>query len=157
MHEPFMRQAIMLAQRNPAAPFGALLVDVETGRIVTEGLNRGGENPTWHGEIDAINRLAAVDPDADWKRLRLYTKAEPCCMCQGAILWSGIREVVYGTSISTLQRLGWRQIDISAHEVARRTPFVKCKLTGGVLERECDALFEAALRRQGDVSNEPVG
>ena len=65
-------------------------------------------------------------------------------MCQGAILWSGIREVVYGTSIATLQRLGWRQIDIPSDEVTRRTPFAECKLIGGVLERECDELFRAA-------------
>ncbi|MHC4178640.1 MAG: tRNA-specific adenosine deaminase, partial [Planctomycetota bacterium] len=68
-----------------------------------------------------------------------------CCMCQGAILWSGIREVVYGTSIGTLQRLGWPQIDIPADEVARRTPFAECKLIGGVLEQECDELFRTAL------------
>ena len=145
MHDQFMKRAIRIARQNPMAPFGALLVDVETGQIVAEGVNRGRENPTWHGEIDVINRCAAEHPEADWARLRMYTTAEPCCMCQAAILWSGIREVVYGTSIGTLQRLGWRQIDIPADEVARRTPFAECKLIGGVLEQECDELFRTAL------------
>ena len=145
MHDQLMKRAIRIARQNPMAPFGALLVDVETGQIVAEGVNRDSENPTWHGEIDVINRCVAEHPETEWGRLRLYTTAEPCCMFQGAILWSGIREVVYGTSIVTLQRLGWRQIDIPADEVARRTPFAECKLIGGVLEHECDELFRAAL------------
>lgn len=147
MHEQHMRRALDIASRNPEAPFGACLVDSRTGQVVAEGLNRWRENATWHGEIDAINRCAAETPGVIWSRLRLYTTAEPCCMCQGAILWTGIPEVVFGTSIRTLKRLGWNQIGIPAEEVARRTPFASCKLIGGILERECDALFQAAVRR----------
>ena len=147
MHQQYMRRAIELASRNPEAPFGALLVDSRSGQVVSEGVNRWQENPTWHGEIDAINRCAAENPGVDWSGLRLYTTAEPCCMCQGAVLWAGIPEVVFGTSIRTLKRLGWKQIDLAAEEVTRRTPFARCKLIGGVLERDCDALFQAAIRR----------
>ena len=67
-------------------------------------------------------------------------------MCQGAILWSGFETVVYGTSIRSLQRLGWQQIDILAEEVIRRSPEWHCTLIGGVLEQECDSLFELAMR-----------
>lgn len=147
MHERYMRRAIEIAQRNPAAPFGALLVERHSEETVAEGLNRGEDNPTWHGEIDAINQCAANHTDVAWPRLRLYTTAEPCCMCMGAILWAGITEVVFGTSIHTLKRLGWKQIDIPAEEVARQTPFVQCTLIGGVLERDCDELFRSAIRR----------
>jgi len=49
--------------------------------------------------------------------------------------------VVYGTSIRSLQRLGWRQIDILAEENVRCSPAWRCALIGGVLERECDSLF----------------
>jgi len=45
-----------------------------------------------------------------------------------------------------LQRLGWRQIDILAEEVIRRSPAWHCTLIGGVLEQECDSLFERAMR-----------
>ena len=79
------------------------------------------------------------------KNLVLYTTAEPCPMCQAAVLWSGIQTVVYGPSIRSLQRLGWRQIDILAEEVVRRSPAWQCTLIGGVPERECDALFERAM------------
>lgn len=79
------------------------------------------------------------------KSLVLYTTAEPCPMCQAAILWTGIETVVFGTSIRSLQRLGWRQIDILAEEVVRRSPAWTCVLIGGVMEKECDALFESAI------------
>ena len=153
LHERFMRRAIALAASNPAAPFAAIVVDVRTNEILVEGINRHRENPTWHGEIDAINRCAALGQDVNWAALRLYTTAEPCCMCQGAILWAGILEVVFGTSIRSLKQLGWKQIDIRAEEVARRTPFARCRLIGGVLEAECDKLFERAVEMPGGTSS----
>jgi tRNA(Arg) A34 adenosine deaminase TadA len=67
-------------------------------------------------------------------------------MCQSAIEWAGMATVYFGTSIPFLQEHGWRQIDIRAEEVARRTPFRNTKVISGILERECNALFEAANR-----------
>ena len=142
--ENLMRRAIEVASRNPRCPFGAVLVNSANGEIVAEGLNNSEASPVLHGEIDAIQRCADKLPTVDWSNLWLYTTAEPCCMCQGAILWAGIRRVVFGTSIDTLKRLGWRQIDISAAEVVSRTPNAQCEIVGGVLERECDGLFRAA-------------
>jgi tRNA(Arg) A34 adenosine deaminase TadA len=69
-------------------------------------------------------------------------------MCQSAILWAGIGMVVFGTSIRTLQRQGWSQIDIPAEEVVRRAPFATCSILGGVLEAECDALLRKGLQLQ---------
>jgi tRNA(Arg) A34 adenosine deaminase TadA len=89
-------------------------VNRRTGKIVAEGWNKSLTNPTWHGEIDAINQLAKSQAEHEGQDLVLYTTAEPCPMCQGAILWSGIETVVYGTSIRFLQSQGWRQIDILA-------------------------------------------
>jgi tRNA(adenine34) deaminase len=146
-HERHMRRAIELAGNVLDLPFGAVIVDRDSGKILAEGWNKSSINPTLHGEIDAINQLDFSDPRIDCKNLALYTTAEPCLMCQGAILWTGIETVVFGTSIRTLQRLGWRQIDILAEEVIRRSPAWKCTIIGGVLEKECDALFALAMAR----------
>jgi tRNA(Arg) A34 adenosine deaminase TadA len=145
-HETFMRRAIELAANVPRLPFGAVIVDRTAGKIVAEGWNQSSLNPTWHGEIDAINGLAKQGPDFEGRNLVLYTTAEPCPMCQGAILWSGIETVVFGTSIRVLQSQGWRQIDILAEEVVRRSPSWHCMIIGGILEQECNALFLAALK-----------
>lgn len=147
-HEHYMRRAIELAANVPAYPFGAVIVDRGNGKIVAEGWNKSSVNPTFHGEIDAINRLVLNHPGIDCKELMLYTTAEPCPMCQGAILWTGIQMVVFGTSIRSLQKMGWRQIDILAEEVIRRSPSWRCTIIGGILEQECDAMFELAISRR---------
>ena len=147
-HDRHMRRAIELAGKVFDLPFGAVIVDQDSGKILAEGWNKSSVNPTWHGEIDVINRLAELKHEIDGSRLSLYTTAEPCPMCQGAILWTGIETVVFGTSIRSLQRMGWRQIDILAEEVVRRSPAWKCTLIGGVMEAECDALFERAISQR---------
>lgn len=144
-HDRYMRRAIELAGKVPELPFGGVIVDQDTGSILSEGWNKTSVNPTWHGEIDAINTLVSSCVIVKGKNLALYTTAEPCPMCQAAILWTGIETVVFGTSIRSLQRQGWRQIDILAEEVVGRSPGWTCVLIGGVLEKECDALFESAI------------
>ena len=145
-HERYMWRAIALASNALDRPFGAVIVDRETGEVVAEGWNRSDDNPTLHGEIDAINRLVLAAPGIDGSRIVLYTTAEPCPMCQGAILWAGIGAVVFGSSIRFLMDIGWKQIDIPAAEVVRRSPGWRCTVTGGVLEAECNELFLTAAR-----------
>ncbi len=142
-HDDYMRQAIEIAITNPRAPFGTVLVDEETGRVVGTGVNRTSESPVLHGEVDAIHRYAK-EGDGRWSQLRLYTTAEPCCMCQAAIIWAGIPQVVFGTSISRLMELGWNQIGLTATQVVDRAAFATCVVIGGVLTEECDRLFAQA-------------
>jgi len=52
-HEKHMRRAIELTAKVPEFPFGAVIVDRDTGTILSEGWNKTSYNPTWHGEIDA--------------------------------------------------------------------------------------------------------
>ena len=146
-HKRFMREAIARATKVPQRPFGAVIVLAEKAEIVAEGFNRWEINPTYHGELDAINRCAQWNRQVDWSGLVLYTTAEPCSMCQSAVLWAGIGMVVFGSSIPFLASQGWRQPDIRAEEVIRRTPFGHCTLLGGIMEEECNALFRESLKR----------
>jgi tRNA(Arg) A34 adenosine deaminase TadA len=79
--EDYMRRAIELALQIPEFPFGAVIVRRATGEIVAEGFNQSVLNPTWHGEMVAINHCAQSHPSADWREFDLYTTAEPCPMC----------------------------------------------------------------------------
>jgi len=142
--EQYMKRAIQLAANQPKYPFGALLVDPSKG-VVGEGWNRSVLNPTWHGEMDAINKCASANTSIDWTKLTLYTTAEPCAMCQGAVAWTGISRVVFGSSIPFLKSLNWWAIDIRAAELAKLSTFRNCKVVGGILEEECNKLFRAAL------------
>ena len=141
----YMARAIRLAANNPKYPFAAVLVDQQK-QVVAEGWNRSAHNPTWHGEMDAINKCAASNPKIDWTKLTLYTTAEPCAMCQGAVAWAGISRVVFGSSIPFLKSLNWWAIDIRADALSRLATFRQCTVVGGVLEEECNKLFRTALK-----------
>ena len=144
-HQTFMTRAIELARNNPGAPFGAVLVDIPKNEIVAEGFNRTSLNPIMHGEIDVITNYAAEHLDR-WESLRLYTTAEPCAMCQSAILWARIPEVVFGTSIGKLVEMGWNQFTLTATQLVAHAPFANCSLHGGVLSEQCDQLFLQAIQ-----------
>ncbi len=83
--------------------------------------------------------LNGHEPD-DLKDATLYTSGEPCVMCMGAIIWCGIKRLVFAASIAQLStRIG--QIDITAKQIANAAPFSQVEITGGVLSREAIALF----------------
>lgn len=67
-------------------------------------------------------------------------------MCQSAIIWAGIPRVVFGTSIKHLKKYGWKQIDLPAAEVNKKSSFYKGTLTGGVFSEKTDLLFAAPKR-----------
>lgn len=136
-----MRKALEQALKSPCYPFGAVIVNRDSGVIVAEGYNQSSANPVLHGEIVAINQCAALHKPKDWRGLDLYTTAEPCPMCQSAIIWAGIGRVYYGASIPYLQALGWWQIDLRAQALIALATFRKVEIIGGILEQECNALY----------------
>lgn len=137
----YMEIALQLAKNNPKAPFAAIIVDNKTGDILSEGLAAVSINPTFHGEMVAINNAIKKHPQINWANTTLYTTAEPCSMCQSAIIWSGISRVVFATSLDYLKAHGWHSIDINAAEVNSRASFYKGTLTGGILANKTNVLF----------------
>lgn len=143
-YEDKMSELIKYAKvNNPKAPFAAMIVHNQTGKEICRGINKTSINPMFHGEIDAINNCVNQigNKNINWKDYNLITTAEPCPMCQGAIIWSGITKVVYGTSINSLVDLGWNQIKINSQELTNKSNFNKVEITGGILKEETDLLF----------------
>ena len=109
--EQFMRRALALARRGmtrgDGGPFGALVV--RRGVIVGEGWNRvvATGDPTAHGEIVAIRAACRRLGTFSLKGCVLYTSAEPCPMCLGAIYWARIARVVYGMTVADAARIGF--------------------------------------------------
>ena len=68
--EEFMRKAISIAAENPRHPFGAVIVECDTNRVVSEGVNQSKQHPMWHGEIVAINHAVASMSDIDWSKAK---------------------------------------------------------------------------------------
>lgn len=140
-HERFMRRAIVQARANPAFPFGAVIVRHRAGQVMAEAVNQGHRVPTLHGEVAAIHTYTERHGHRDWAEMVLYTTGEPCPMCMGAIVWAGLGGVVWATSIATLKRVGFDQIDIPAPAVAAAAPFWRGAMLGGVLAEETDRMF----------------
>jgi tRNA(Arg) A34 adenosine deaminase TadA len=60
-----------------------------------------------HAEINAIREAEKIlgTYDLAQHNLRLYVTSEPCTMCIGAIMWSGIKEVYYGVPSEKVKKI----------------------------------------------------
>ena len=98
-----LRATITLAQDAKAQgrhPFGALVADAGGQIVVARGNNSlpPDGDPTQHAELAAAAAAARVLTAEQRAAATLFTSAEPCVMCAGAIYWTGIGRVVYALS-----------------------------------------------------------
>lgn len=99
--ERLLRQAFAVARRARAGgdhPFGSLLADRD-GNVLREqgnGYIAEGHDRTAHAEKLLASWAAKTLSLEVLRDCTLYTSAEPCAMCAGAIYWAGIGRVVYG-------------------------------------------------------------
>ncbi|WEH39602.1 nucleoside deaminase [Streptomyces sp. AM 2-1-1] len=107
--EILLRRAIGLAARAVAlgdAPYGSLLAD-EDGTVLAEAHNtvRRDDDIAAHPELK-LARWAARELDADRAaRTTMYTSCQPCQMCTGGIVRSGLGRVVYALASEQLVAL----------------------------------------------------
>ncbi len=143
-HEKFMRLAIAQANRNPGRPFGSVLVEERTGRVVGEGVVDLAANPMFHSEVMAMNDYIARNGNKGWENLTMYGTGEACPMCMSAMVWAGIPRMVYGSDTPFVRQFV-PDINIRAKAVADAGEQIYRNqlLLGGVLSAETDKLFEA--------------
>lgn len=106
--EEALKEGRKAIEKNEGGPFGAVIV--KDGKIIAKGHNRvlSTNDPTCHGEIDAIRKACKKLNTYDLKGCILYTTGEPCPMCACACLWANIEKVYYGCSISDTENIGFR-------------------------------------------------
>jgi tRNA(adenine34) deaminase len=101
-HEYYMREALALAEtalKEREFPVGAILV--YKNKILATGARKGtaGDfaNEVDHAEIMALRNLAGRKEfnEIDRQEITLFCTMEPCLMCFGAVLLSGIGRIVY--------------------------------------------------------------
>ena len=111
----FMKLAIKEAQKGISlghgGPFGAVIV--KDGKVISKGHNHVVVNndPTCHGEVDAIRKACKSLKTYDLTGCDLYTTGEPCPMCLSACLWSNINHIYYGCTINDNEKIGFRDED----------------------------------------------
>ncbi|SHM89606.1 nucleoside deaminase [Ruminococcus flavefaciens] len=110
--DKFMKIAIEEARlginSGHGGPFGCVIV--RDGEVVGKGHNEviKRSDPTCHGEVMAIRNACQNLGTYDLTGCELYTTAEPCPMCRGAILWANIRKVYFGCNIADTDKIGFR-------------------------------------------------
>ena len=142
-----MREVFAIARRarvHGNRAFGALLV-AGNGAVLTAAENSQvtDEQVFAHAEMNLLQRaVKEFTPDV-LATSTLYTNAEPCAMCAGAIFWSGISRLVYGLSGDRLHELSGfspQMLVASARDVLARAGR-QVEIIGPIFEAEAEALF----------------
>lgn len=118
--EQRMLLAVSLSAENvlqgTGGPFGAIVVEAETGRLISVGVNlvTTVELSIAHAEIVAISMAqSAIN---NWNlghatEVQLVTSCEPCAMCFGAVPWSGVSSLVWGANKEDAETAGFDEGD----------------------------------------------
>lgn len=109
---------IELARRNvverTGGPFGAAIFESDSGRLVAPGVNRVVPMAISfaHAETTAIGlantQLGVFDLGGDGLAdMELVASTEPCALCLGATVWSGVRRLVTGARDEDARAIGF--------------------------------------------------
>lgn len=108
----FMQIAIQEAREGisngDGGPFGTAIV--RDGVLIASGHNHvlAYNDPTCHGEVDAIRKACKRLGTFDLTGCVLYTTGEPCHMCLCACMWANISKIYYGCTIADNEIIGFR-------------------------------------------------
>ncbi len=108
----FMQIAIQEAREGisngDGGPFGTAIV--RDGVLIASGHNHvlAYNDPTCHGEVDAIRKACKRLGTFDLTGCELYTTGEPCHMCLCACMWANISKIYYGCTIADNEIIGFR-------------------------------------------------
>jgi tRNA(adenine34) deaminase len=140
-HERFMRLALEEAARAKAEgniAVGSVIVHGET--VVARGRNlvNSTYDLTAHAETVALREAGAALRQVEFPGHRLYTTFEPCPMCCGAILASGIATLVMGARF-VLGESRWGGYSVERLiDLAERHGTIE--VVTGILTQECNAI-----------------
>jgi tRNA(adenine34) deaminase len=133
--ERFMREAISEARKALAQdeiPIGAVVV--ANGMIIGRGHNL---TETLH-DVTAHAEMQAITAAAEWlggkylDQCALYVTVEPCVMCAGAIAWSQLGRLVFGTAD---EKRGYQRY-------APNALHPKTEVASGILADECSTMMK---------------
>lgn len=133
-----LRQTIALSQASKQRgrhPFAALVADRD-GNVIAEAGNNSMPpegDPTQHAELVAVAAAAKRLSPTELEACTLYTSAEPCCMCAGAVYWTGVGRVVYALSEHALLGLTGDHPENPTFSLPCREVFARGQRTVSVL------------------------
>lgn len=158
-----MRLAIELARQNvlrgTGGPFGAAIFERSTGELLSVGVNSVVRlnNSTVHAEMLAItmaqHRIGSYTLGGSASTsYELFSSCDPCAMCLGAILWSGLRRVITGADRDDATALGFEEGPVfpqSYTYLEERGVAIR----RGVARQDANGVLELYRRQGGQIYN----
>jgi tRNA(Arg) A34 adenosine deaminase TadA len=158
-----VRVAIALARENVSrstgGPFGAAVFEAQTGRLVGVGTNGviRLNNSCAHAEVVALMMAQAALETFTLQgdtmpRHELFSSCEPCAMCLGATLWSGVTRLVFAATREDATRLNFDEGPVFPES------YTYLEDRGVTIERgrlrdEANKVFDLYLERGGPIYN----
>jgi len=158
-----MRWVIELSRLNvenaSGGPFAAAVFERETGRLLGAGVNRVEPlnlSPA-HAEMMAIafaqKMTKSFDLDSFGAGSELLTSSQPCLMCLGAVLWSGVTRLTYAAAAADVAGI----LGFDEGPLPRDRPGELNKrgitVAGETLRAEAVEVLELYKKKQGTVYN----
>jgi len=141
-HNQFMKKALQEANYaffKDEVPVGCVIVHnneiISRSSNMVELLN----DSTAHAELIAITSAQNNLNSKNLENCTLYSTLEPCMMCYGAIYWSKIKTIVYGSSD---QKRGFSKHIVNVDR--------DIKIIKGVLEEESKELLDSFFKKIRD-------
>jgi tRNA(Arg) A34 adenosine deaminase TadA len=155
LDEEFLRRSFDVARRamtHGNHPFGAILVDRENNILIeTENGYLPAHDGTAHAERLLATRACRTLDAGILRKATLYSSAEPCAMCAGAIYWAGIGRVVYGLSEHRLRAVTGNHPENPTLDLPCREVFESgqraTEVVGPLLEDEAEALHAGVWKK----------
>jgi tRNA(Arg) A34 adenosine deaminase TadA len=161
--EERMALAIDLARENVlregGGPFGAVVYEEQTGVVVAAAVNRVQQlaNCALHAEVMALmfaqQRVGCHTLYTEGgTEYMLATSCDPCAMCLGAVLWSGVQRVVCGATRDDATEIGFDEGPVFPESLLYlRERGVR--ITHGVHREAATAVLQLYRDRNGAVYN----
>lgn len=149
-HEKLLRRAIEEAAKAKESgnhPFAAILVGPDGEVLMTQhNAYQPNHDMTGHAERVLMTRASTGYEPKFLAECSMYTSAEPCAMCAGAVYWTGLKRVVYGLSEAQLKTITGNHPENPTLDLPCRTVFAagqrKIEVIGPMLVEEAAAVHE---------------
>ena len=151
-HETLLRRAIDESRKAREAgnhPFACILVGPDCAVLMTQhNAFMPDHDMTGHAERVLMTRASTTYSRDFLKGCTIYTSAEPCAMCAGAIYWTGLARVVYGLTEKALKQITGDHPENPTLDLPCEVVFAagqrKVEVIGPMLEDEAAAVHDGA-------------
>ncbi|MDD5364011.1 MAG: nucleoside deaminase [Gallionellaceae bacterium] len=158
--ETRMRLAVDLARGNvehgSGGPFGAAIFSLDDGHLIAIGVNSVMRlhSSVLHAEMMAILRAQRALGSYTLKQSghALYTSCEPCAMCLGGVLWSGLNRLVCGAPAAAARTIGFDEGPVYPDSY-RHLEQAGIAVRRGLLADEASAVIRLYSERGGAIYN----